>query len=223
MSKPELPPEKKTLTDHLRVYAFYIIDPIVTVLAKTGVGPDALTILGMVLHFLFAYLIMIGEMRWAAVAMTLAVPLDALDGSLARKLGKKDGNFGAFLDSTLDRLAEVVLFAGFIFYYVRQENVNMLAVSYLAVTGSIMVSYARAKAESLGYSASVGVLSRVERYVLLIVFLFIDWPSVALAIMAIGTYFTLFQRLFHVRKQAYAQQAAQDLLDEDQVEQEGAE
>ena len=207
MSKPELPPEKETLTDRLRVYAFYVIDPVVTVLAKMGIGPDALTILGMALHFLFAYLITIGEMRWAAVAMTLSVPLDALDGSLARKVGKEDGNFGAFLDSTLDRLAEIILFAGFIFYFVRQDNVNMLAVSYIAITGSIMVSYARAKAESLGYTAKVGVLSRVERYVLIIVFLFLSWPSVAITIMAIGTYITLLQRLFSVRKQAYTQAA----------------
>ena len=222
MSKPELPPEEETFTDKLRVYAFYIIDPIVTVLAKIGIGPDALTILGMALHFLFAYLITIGEMRWAAVAMTFAVPLDALDGSLARKLEKKDGDFGAFLDSTLDRLAEIILFGGFIFYFDRQGNFEMLVVSYIAVTGSVMVSYARAKAESIGYTAKVGVLSRVERYVLIIVFLFLNWPSVAIGIMAIGTYVTLLQRLFSVRKQAYTQ-AAQDLLDKEQIEQEGTE
>ena len=207
MSKLELPVEKETLTDKLRKYAYYVIDPIVTVLAKIGIGPDALTILGMAFHFLFAYLITIGEMRWAAVAMTIAVPLDALDGSLARKLGKEDGNFGAFLDSTLDRLAEIILFAGFIFHYVRQDDVDMLAVSYIAITGSIMVSYARAKAESLNYTAKVGVLSRVERYVLIIVFLFLDLPSIAIIIMAVGTYITLFQRLFSVRKQAYTQAA----------------
>lgn len=207
MSKPELPPEKETLTDKLRTYAFYVIDPIVTVLAKIGIGPDALTVLGMAFHFLFAYLITIGEMRWAAVAMTITVPLDALDGSLARKLGKEDGNFGAFLDSTLDRLAEIILFAGFIFHYVRQDDVDMLAVSYIAITGAIMVSYARAKAESLHYTAKVGVLSRVERYVLIIVFLFLNLPSIAIIIMAIGTYVTLFQRLFSVRKQAYMQAA----------------
>ncbi len=208
MASPSLE-EKKTFTDRLRGYAFVVIDPIVTVLAKTGIGPDALTIVGMASHFLFAWLITIGEMRWASIAMMVAVPLDALDGSLARKLQKKDGNFGSFLDSTMDRLAEIVLFAGFIFHYVRQQDVDMLAVSYIAITGSIMVSYARAKAESLGYTASVGILSRMERYMLIIFFLFLKWPSIAIIIMAVGTYITLFQRLFSVRKQAYTAAAEQ--------------
>ncbi len=208
MASPSLE-EKKTFTDRLRRYAFVVIDPIVTVLAKTGIGPDALTIVGMASHFLFAWLITIGEMRWASIAMMVAVPLDALDGSLARKLQKKDGNFGSFLDSTMDRLAEIVLFAGFIFHYVRQQDVDMLAVSYIAITGSIMVSYARAKAESLGYTASVGILSRMERYILIIFFLFLKLPSIAIIIMAVGTYITLFQRLFSVRKQAYTAAAEQ--------------
>ena len=204
--------DNETFTDRLRVYAFVIIDPIVTVLAKYKIGPDALTILGMLFHFLFAWLIAIGEMRWAAFAMTIAVPLDALDGALARKIGRNDGGFGAFLDSTLDRLAEIVLFGGFILYFVGQDDVNMLAVSYIAITGSIMVSYARARAESLGYSAKVGVMSRVERYILIIVFLFLNWPSIAIIIMAVLAYFTVFQRMFHVRRQAYdlAEQAAKE-------------
>ena len=83
----------------------------------------------------------------------------------------------------------------------------MLVISYIAVTGSVMVSYARAKAESIGDTAKVGVLSRVERYILIIVFLFLNWPSVAIGIMAVGTYVTLLQRLFSVRKQAYTKAA----------------
>ena len=133
--------------------------------------------------------------------MFFLVPLDAFDGALARKLGREQGGFGAFLDSTLDRFAEIILFGGFIFYFVRQGNEMMLAVAYIAITGSIMVSYTRARAESLGLDAKIGVLSRVERYAVMMLFLVLNLPHVALIILAIFTYFTAFQRMFHVWKQ----------------------
>jgi CDP-diacylglycerol--glycerol-3-phosphate 3-phosphatidyltransferase len=155
----------------------------------------------MLAHFFLAYLVAIGEMRWAGVAMIALAPLDALDGSLARKMGRKQGGFGAYLDSTLDRLAEVILFGGFIYYYLQLGDSEMLGLSYLAITGSLMVSYSRGKAESLGMAAKVGIGSRVERYVLMIVFLIIDKPSVGVVILAIITYVTVGQRMFHVWKQ----------------------
>ena len=127
------------------------------------------------------------------------------DGALARKLGRKQGGFGAYLDSTLDRLAEVILFGGFIYYYFTQDNPQMLAVAYVAVTGSLMVSYSRAKAESLGYENKVGVASRVERYILMIVMLILNLPQIALIILAVATYFTLGQRMYSVWKQEYGQ------------------
>ena len=209
-TEPSKPPirERPTLTDRLRVISFKFIDPIVTVLAKLGVSPNSLTILGMLFHVLFAWLIAHGQMLAAAVTMTFLVPLDALDGSLARKKGITQGGFGAYLDSTLDRVAEIILFAGFLFYYFRQDQMWMMSVAYVAIGGSLMVSYSRAKAESLGFSAKIGVLSRVERYVLLIGSLYasaliyapvVDW---ALMIMAALTWFTFGQRMWFVQKQA---------------------
>ena len=208
--------EPKVFTDKLRVYAKIIIDPIVNFLAKYKISPDVLTVLGMLFHFLFAWLIANGQFRAAAVAMLLLSPLDALDGSLARKMGRKQGGFGAFLDSTLDRLAEIILFGGFIYYYWLQEDVTMMAISYLAVTGSIMVSYARSKAESLGYNSKVGIASRVERYVLMIVLLFLNQPAILLVLLAVATYFTLFQRGYHVWRQWIADMKAEE--NSDQVE-----
>ena len=194
--------QRATLTDQLRLRAKVIIDPIVDVLARYKLGPDFLTVLGFLTHIFFAYLLAIGEFRWAAVAIALLSPLDALDGALARKLGRKQGGFGAFLDSTLDRLAEIVLFGGFIYYYYAQADQTMLAVAYLAVTGSLMVSYARSRAEALGFQAKMGVLSRVERYVVLVVFLALELPHIALAILAAFTYFTFFQRMWAVWQQS---------------------
>jgi CDP-diacylglycerol--glycerol-3-phosphate 3-phosphatidyltransferase len=196
-------PERKTLTDFMRANTKFIIDPVVTYLARYRFSPDALTVVGMLAHFLFAWLIAGGQMTWAAVAMFFIAPLDAFDGALARKLGRKQGAFGAFLDSTLDRLAEIILFGGFILFYMRQENALMLGVAYLAITGSIMVSYARARAEALGYDCKVGIASRVERYFVMISLLFFNLPDVALIILATATYITVGQRMYHVWLQAY--------------------
>ena len=202
MSQEQPAVKPATLTDHLRVRAKVIIDPVVDVLARFKLGPDFLTVLGFLTHIFFAYLIAIGEFRWAAVAIAVMSPLDALDGALARKLGRKQGGFGAFLDSTLDRLAEIVLFGGFITYYYNQVDPLMLAVAYLAVTGSLMVSYARSRAEALGFQAKMGVMSRVERYFVMVVFLALEMPQIALGILAAFTYFTFFQRMWAVWQQS---------------------
>jgi CDP-diacylglycerol--glycerol-3-phosphate 3-phosphatidyltransferase len=194
-------PEKKTFTDNMRVWTRFIIDPVVSFLARYKLSPDLFTVAGMLAHFLLAWLIAIGEFRWAGIAMLILAPLDALDGALARKLGRKQGGFGAFLDSTLDRLAEIILFGGFITYYMVQDDPQMLAIAYIAVTGSLMVSYSRAKAESLGFDSKIGIASRVERYFFMIVMLILNRPDIALFVLAILTYFTLAQRMYHVWKQ----------------------
>ena len=194
-------PEKKTFTDNMRVWTRFIIDPVVTFLARYRLSPDLFTVLGMLAHFLLAWLIAIGEFRWAGIAMLILAPLDAIDGALARKLGRKQGGFGAFLDSTLDRLAEIILFGGFITYYMVQDNPEMLAIAYIAVTGSLMVSYARSKAESLGFDSKIGIASRVERYFFMIVMLVLNRPDIALFVLAVLTYLTLAQRMYHVWKQ----------------------
>lgn len=193
---------KATFTDMLRLYAAVIIDPIVGWLAHYRFSPDGLTILGMASHVFFAWLIGSGYMRWAGLAILVIAPLDALDGALARKLGRKQGGFGAFLDSTLDRLAEIFLFAGFLYFFIQQNDQWMVATAYAALTGSLMVSYVRARAEALGYECKVGVLSRVERYLVMIVTLLLNRPEWGLIILAIFTYLTLGQRMLHVWRQA---------------------
>ena len=89
----------------------------------------------------------------------------------------------------------------------QAENAFMLAVAYIAISGSLMVSYARARAESLGFSAKVGLLSRVERYGVMIIFLFFNQPGIAVIILAGFTYFTVFQRMYHVWQQARQREA----------------
>jgi CDP-diacylglycerol---glycerol-3-phosphate 3-phosphatidyltransferase len=202
-STPTTKQEKLTLTDRLRIMTAGFIDPIVTFLAKLRVTPDMLTMLGLAAHGLFAWLIIEGEMFWAGVAVALLSPLDALDGSLARKLNKSQSNFGSFFDSTLDRFAEIILYAGYVIYFANAENSWMVAAAYLALTGSLMVSYTRSKAESLGLSCKVGIMSRVERYIIIVVSLVLNLPEYGLVILATGTYITAFQRMYHVWKQTH--------------------
>ncbi len=225
MTQPDAsPPQPPTFTDRLRILTKPIIDPIVTFFAKYKLSPDVLTVLGMLFHFLFAYLIAQGQFRLAGILMLLLAPLDALDGSLARKLGRKQGGFGAYLDSTLDRLAEVILFGGFIVYYYSLgprtvasdfylftfSAQAMLVIAYIAITGSLMVSYSRSKAESLGYEAKVGIGSRVERYFLMIVFLILMRPDIAVVILAVITYVTVAQRMYAVWAQWIAELKAEE-------------
>jgi CDP-diacylglycerol--glycerol-3-phosphate 3-phosphatidyltransferase len=211
MSTPPEPTEPITLTDRLRRVVAGVLDPIVTFLAKIGVSPDMLTILGMLLHFLFAWLIATGEFVWAGFLILIFVPMDALDGALARKIGRK-GNFGAFLDSNSDRIAEIILYSGYISWFSQQEDFLAAAAAYAAVTGSLMVSYSRSRAESLGYNCKIGIFSRVERYVVLVVSLVLsglipELVAVGIYILAIGTWFTVAQRVYHVWKQAKARDA----------------
>lgn len=209
MSSSAPTPDEVTLTDRLRKVTVGIIDPIVSFLARLGVSPNLLTVLGMLLHLLYAWLIFKGEFFWAGLAILIFVPLDALDGSLARKLDRTpgQGKFGAFLDSTSDRTAEIILFVGYILYFWNEDNQGMMIAAYIAVTGSIMVSYTRSRAEALGLSCKVGLLTRVERYVVIVISLILSaiWPvllEVGILILAVGTWFTVLQRAHHVWKQA---------------------
>lgn len=197
--------ERKTLTDILRESFKGIIDPIVSLLAHIGVTPNMLTVLGMLMHIPVAYFIIIGEFRWAVVAGIFST-LDALDGSLARKLSRGHGGsgFGAFLDSTLDRIAETILFSGLVYYFAVQGEPIFVTISYAALCGSLLVSYTRSRAEALGYSCKIGLFTRVERYLVLFVFGLSNQPEWAVVVMAVGTWITVVQRMVHVWRQATA-------------------
>lgn len=199
---PDVIPEKRTLTDVLRARTVFIIDPIVTFLARHGVSPDWLTVIGMLAHFGIAWLIANGYMQWAGVTIIFVAPFDALDGALARKLGGQTNGFGAFLDSTLDRLAEIILFGGFLFYYGHTGQELLTVTAYIGLSGSLMVSYTRARAEALGYTCKIGIMSRVERYAVLTLSLLIARPDLGLIVVATFAYITVAQRIFHVWQQA---------------------
>jgi len=194
--------QKFVFTNWLRVIFKGILDPIASFLNRIGLKPNTVTFLGLLGHIGGAYLLATGKITWGGLVILLTAPIDALDGTMARQRGEPS-KFGGFVDSVTDRYAEIFIFGGLLYYFVQQQNSLATSLAYISIAGSIMVSYVRARAESLGFEAKIGLLTRVERYVVLIPALVLNYPIVALWIMAILTNFTALQRIYSVRRQAH--------------------
>lgn len=203
--------EPMTFTDNLRVRFKGILDPIGRFLNRLGLMPNVVTILGLVGNIAGAYLLAIGQITWGGVVILLMGPVDALDGTMARLRGQAS-RFGAFVDSVTDRYSELVILLGLLIYYIRADNDIFTALVYLAAAGSVLVSYVKARAESLNFVAKVVLLTRVERYLVLAPCLIFNIPWVAVIILAVLANFTAFQRILAVRKQAYEQNAVHKKL-----------
>src|SRR5690606_2771599 len=113
-----------------------------------------------------------GQMRIGAIVLLIGLPLDALDGAVARAM-KRTGKFGAMFDSTLDRYADGFIFAALSYYFAVQGQYNLLLMTQAALLGSLLVSYTRARAEGIGVDTKIGLFSRVERVVVIILMLLI--------------------------------------------------
>ena len=187
----------ETLTDWVRDKASIITYPIGRFLERWGIHPNMVTIVGFFLNVLAGVVLSTGNLIAGAVAVMVASSVDALDGALARVSGKKT-QFGAFLDSTLDRLSEGVLFFGLLVWLVSQEMRVEIYLIYAVILGSVMVSYARARAEGLQFECKVGILTRLERIAVLSVGLLLGWVRVTLVIMAVLTWITFMQRAVSV-------------------------
>jgi CDP-diacylglycerol--glycerol-3-phosphate 3-phosphatidyltransferase len=146
----------------------WLLNKIVAAIAATGINPNALTFFGLVVNFWAAVLFATGRFRTAAAVIFLAGFLDMLDGQVARREGRVTP-FGAFFDSTLDRYSDMALYMGLLVYYAVIGRSSYVILAAVATAGSVMVSYARARAESLIPLCKVGFMERPERMVLLII------------------------------------------------------
>lgn len=166
-------------------------------LAKWNISPDAVTYLGLVLTVGVAVLAALGEIRWAGVAYVVAAVCDALDGTLARVSGK-GSRFGAFLDSSIDRFEESIVFLGLSIHYALVGGLWEIPLLLVVTVGSLMVSYTRARAEGLGVACKVGFMTRVPRVAIMIVGMILDQVFIALILLAVTTLYTTFHRMIHV-------------------------
>jgi CDP-diacylglycerol---glycerol-3-phosphate 3-phosphatidyltransferase len=173
--------------------------PFISGLRKVGVTPNQVTVAGTILNAGVAVLIVADHLIWAGILMLVAGLFDMLDGSLAR-FTQKATPFGAFLDSTLDRVSEGMILAA-IAYFVAAPGGRRGAIDaalvVLALLGSILVSYTRARAESLGVECKSGIMTRPERIILVAIGLFFNVLAYVIYIMLALTVFTVIQRVVH--------------------------
>lgn len=187
-----------------KTIAYYITSPVVRLLAGMHVTPDMLTWFGFLLACGTAALIFTGHLFAAGFAMLLAGFFDMLDGALAR-MTDRITKFGGILDSTLDRLSEAVLLLAVLYVYAAGNSVPGAVLVGLALVGSLMVSYIRARAEGAGLKCEVGIFTRTERVIVLALGLLLsrfDYAlTAALMIIAVFSFITVIQRMVSVRRQ----------------------
>ena len=181
----------------------YFTEPIVTVLVKTHLTPNAVTCLGLLITIAAAVLISLNHAFAAGFVVLFAGLFDMLDGALARRTNKVT-KFGGVLDSTLDRVSEAAVLIGIAVLYANRHSTWGVALAGITLISSQLVSYIRAKAETLNINCEIGIFTRPERVVILSVGLlltkFDNVLLIALAIIAALSFFTAGQRLFFVRK-----------------------
>jgi CDP-diacylglycerol--glycerol-3-phosphate 3-phosphatidyltransferase len=196
-------PVKKTLTDYLRLWFKWVLDPLGGFFNRLGLTPNTMTILGLLGNAVGAYYLARGEMLTGGLLVLLMTPIDALDGTMARLRGES-GDFGAFVDSVTDRYSELLIYGGLLYYFLSLGEPLGGILVFGAASGSVLVSYVKARAEGLGYEARIGILTRVERYIVLAPSLVFNQLYIGLTIIAVFANFTALQRIWHVRSQAHA-------------------
>ena len=189
----------------------------VGVFRDSPITPNMLTVFGLVITGVGALLVAMGQLLVGGVVLAFAGLFDIFDGALARAAGKVY-RYGAFLDSTVDRYSEGVVYLGILIYFLDQHDGLRPILVLIALAGSYLVSYVRARAQSLGFKCDVGILARPERVVIIVAGLLLEsfhikiGPSpltVALVILAVGTNFTAVQRVWVVWQQNRAELRSQ--------------
>lgn len=194
--------QSMTLTDQMRRRFKGVLDPIGGFLNRLGLKPNQITFMGLVGNTIGAVFIANGNMLLGGLVVLIMGPIDALDGTMARLRGEAS-EFGAFVDSVTDRYSELVIYAGMLYYFLQQNEPTYVFLTYLAAAGSVLVSYTRARAQSLGHETKVGLLTRMERYLVLAPALVFNLPRAALWILAVLANLTALQRIMDVRQKAY--------------------
>jgi CDP-diacylglycerol--glycerol-3-phosphate 3-phosphatidyltransferase len=159
----------KLLPDWIKNGYLRLIDPVANWLVKRGVHPNTITVVGTLCTVVGGIIYATGHIRTGGFFLGITALFDVLDGTVARR-SNKSSTFGAFLDSTLDRLADGFVLGGIAVFYATSRvhgSVPLMLTALLGLVGAFLTSYTRARAESLGLDAKVGLLQRPERVVLL--------------------------------------------------------
>ena len=199
MTIPHRERSKPSFREASKEALLFVLRPLVRWLSVMRVRPDTLTVIGWTLALGAAVLFGLGYARLAGLVMLLGGLFDALDGAVARETNRMS-SFGAFLDSTLDRLSESAVFVGLMFFYAGANLPYGALLAGVAMTFSLLTSYTRARAEGLNISCEVGLLERAGRVVILSVLSIAGLPTLGLGLLAAGALLTTAQRILHVRR-----------------------
>lgn len=185
-------------SDFVRKYSRTFLEPIARFISYTSISPNVITIIGFVLMIGVAIVLARGYLLLGGLLIIGVALFDALDGTLARMMGRTS-RFGAFLDSTLDRFAEAVIYLGIMIHLMGEPNRELdIILIYATIVGSLMVSYARARAEGIGVPLKDGLFTRFERILLLVLGLILNQLRLVLWLLAIFSNLTAVQRMYLV-------------------------
>lgn len=191
----------KEVRDTLKNTSQKLLAPLLVLLNKTGVTPNIITWVGFLLLLPAVFMLAKGKFLTAALIIIFASLFDMLDGALARKTGQKT-KFGGFLDSTVDRFSEGVLYLGLLIYYSGINDTNGIILSYLTLFFSFLVSYIRARASGLKIDCEIGLFTRPERLIALIIGLLINRVFEIMILITAAAFITVIQRMWLVYKEA---------------------
>jgi CDP-diacylglycerol--glycerol-3-phosphate 3-phosphatidyltransferase len=195
---------------NLRPAVGRVVGPLAARLLRAGVTPDMVTVAGVVGAVAGSLLLFArGSFGWGTFVVTVSVLSDALDGTMARLRGTSS-RWGAFLDSTLDRVADASIFAGLAYWFASRDEPAMVALSLLCLVAGAVTSYAKARAEGLGMTCDVGLAERTERLIAVLLGTGFTAVHVTFALplmlwlLAVASVVTVGQRLVEVHRQATA-------------------
>ena len=195
------------LNQKLRVGWDRTMRPIGRTLARAGFTPNWITMAGVGLHVVMAWLILDGRLLAAGLLAVVAAFFDSFDGAVAKARGMTS-KFGALLDSTTDRLSDALYFLPLAWLFAVSPDTAehaedwVAAMALVALVSGFMVSYVKARAESLGFTCNVGIAERAERLIVIIAALILDLVPIGVTILAVASTITFIQRILHVRGQA---------------------
>jgi len=181
--------------DHVTVWT----DPLAGLLLRAHLRPNHLTIFGLGASFLAALTFAAGRLRWAGSLLILAGLFDFFDGSLARLSGQATA-FGAFLDSVIDRYSDLLILLGILFFFIREGRTGEILLTMASLVGTIMVSYTKARAQTVGVACEVGLMERPERLLCLIGGALFHLLTPALWVLAVLANVTALQRILVTRR-----------------------
>ena len=194
-----------TLTEWLRKNTCKLVNPVADFFFRHGITADQITLIGLLGNCIASLLIFKGKFFTAGLVTLFMIPLDVLDGAVAR-LAQKTSKFGGLLDSVCDRYAEMALMLGLLFYYLGRGYSLGIIITTLALCGSFLVPYVRARAEGLGIFVKQGIMTRVERSIIFIVALLIKQPLIGVTSIALLANVTAIQRILIARKMLFIEE-----------------